>query len=180
MKNPTLVKRYVEGLAASLPTPAEYDAVRGQLTRFADLVVSREDLRFALVRPFLNASRKAVLVKALLDQMDAGAKTARFLDLLLRHGRMEILPRVLEDLPAAWRTAHGVPTFEVCSVVPLTPAQQSGLEAELERLEGRPVHCEYGLEASLVGGLTVRKGNLVYDVSLKGQLDRLKDKISER
>ena len=37
-----------------------------------------------------------------------------------------------------------------------------------------------GLIASLVGGLTVGKGNRVYDVSLKGQLDRLKDKISER
>jgi F-type H+-transporting ATPase subunit delta len=180
MKNPTLVKRYVEGLAAALPSLAEYETVRGQLAGFADLVASREDLRFALIRPFLNASRKAVLVKALLDQMKADAKAARFLDLLLRHGRMEILPRVLEDLPAAWRAAHGVPTFDVRSVVPLTPAQRSGLEAELERLEGRAVHCEYGLDACLVGGLTVRKGNRVFDVSLKGQLDRLKDKISER
>jgi F-type H+-transporting ATPase subunit delta len=180
MKNPTLVKRYVEGLAAALPSAVEYDAVRADLTEFSGLMEGREDMRTALLRPFLNAAAKARLVEAVLAGMKAEPKTARFMSLLLRHGRLEILPRVLESLPAAWRASHGVPSFEVLSVTALTAAQRSRLAAELERLEGRPVHCEYGLDPGLVGGLTVRKGNRVFDVSIKGQLLRLKDTISER
>ncbi|MDD8026275.1 MAG: ATP synthase F1 subunit delta [Acidobacteriota bacterium] len=180
MKNPTLVKRYAEGLAAALASPAEYEAVYGQLAVFDGLVESRDDLRAALLRPFLNVSRKTHLLKSLLEAMQAEGKTIRFLDLLLRHGRLEILPGVLECLPAVWRAGRGTPTFEVCSVVALSAAQRAGLEAELERLEKRAVHCDYGLDPALVGGLTVRKGNRIFDVSLKGQLDRLKDTISER
>ena len=40
--------------------------------------------------------------------------------------------------------------------------------------------CAYALDPSIVGGLLVRKGNTVYDVSLKGQLERLKEIIRER
>lgn len=180
MKNPTLVKRYVDGLAAALASAEEYESVRADLAEFSGMMDGREDLRQALLRPFLNAAAKARLVDALLSGMKAGPKAARFLSLLLRRGRLEILPRVLDGLPTAWRAARGTPTFEVLSVVALTAAQRSRLEAQLKRLEGRPVHCDYGLDPGLVGGLTVRKGNRVFDVSLKGQLLRLKDTISER
>jgi F-type H+-transporting ATPase subunit delta len=180
MKNPTLVKRYVEGLAAALVTAEEYEAVRADLAEFSGLMDGREDMRLALLRPFLNAAAKARLVESVLAVMKAEPKAARFLSILLRNGRLEILPRVLESLPQAWRAARGTPTFEVVSVTALTTAQRTRLEAQLERLEGRPVHCEYGLDPGLLGGLTVRKGNRVFDVSLKGQLLRLKDTISER
>jgi F-type H+-transporting ATPase subunit delta len=180
MKNPTLIKRYVDGLAGALPEAAALEAVRGDLAAFAGLMETREDLRHALLRPFLHAAGKARLARAVLESLGADARSIRFLDLLLRHGRLEILPRVLEDLPAAWRAVRGVPTYEVRSVAALTEVQRTGLEAELRRLEGRAVHCDYGLDPGLVGGLTVRKGNRVYDVSLKGQLERLKDAISER
>ncbi len=180
MKNPTLVKRYAEGLARALPREDEYNSVRGRLAAFNAMIEGREDLRAALLRPFLNTTRKAALVHALLDAIKADGKTVRFLDLLLRHGRLEILPDILDALPSAWRAAHGMPTYEIRSVAALTPAQRTALEAELARLESRSVHCEYGLDPALLGGLTVRKGNRVFDVSLKGQLDKLKDTISER
>jgi F-type H+-transporting ATPase subunit delta len=180
MKNPILVKRYAEGLAQALPEAEEYESVRGRLAAFNAMIEGRADLRTALLRPFLGRSRKAALVAALLEAIKADGKSTRFLELLLRRGRLELLPGILEALPAVWRTAHGLPTFEVRSAAGLTPDQRAALEAELARLEGRPVHCEYGLDPSLLGGLTVRKGNRIFDVSLKGQLDRLKDTISER
>ncbi len=180
MKNPTLIKRYAAGLAASLPEAEEYESVRGRLAAFNALIQGREDLRAALLRPFLGAARKASLVAALLEALKADGKTVRFVNLLLRHGRLEILPGILEALPAVWRALHGTPTYEVRSVVALLPAQRTALEAELARIEGRPVHCEYGLEPALLGGLTARRGNRVLDASLKGQLDRLTDILSER
>lgn len=180
MKNPTLVKRYVEGLAAALHSPAEYDAVSGELSAFASLVRDNDELHRSLLRPFLNPAKKARIVRAVLELQKVDPKTSRFVQLLLQHRRLEILPSVLAGLPDAWRDCRGLPSFEVRSVVALSAGQRKTLESELERLEKRPVHCEYGIDPALVGGLTVRKGNRVYDVSLKGQLERLQDTISER
>ena len=66
--------------------------VRADLAEFSGLMESREDLRKALLRPFLNAAAKARLVDAVLSGMKAEPKAARFLSLLLRRGRLEILP----------------------------------------------------------------------------------------
>ena len=180
MKNQTLVKRYTEGLAAALPSPAEYEAVHRELSEFSGLLESEEKLGHAIFRPFLNAAKKGCIIRAILDAQGAQAKTARFLDVLLRHGRMELLPEVLAALPDVWRGRQGVFSFEVRSVVPLKAGQRARLEAELGRIENRPVHCEYVLDPSIVGGLRVGRGNLVYDASLKGRLDKLKDQLSER
>ncbi len=38
---------------------------------------------------------------------------------------------------------------------------------------------KYRLDGSLIGGLALRKGNVEYDVSLKGGLERLREKIIE-
>lgn len=180
MKNPTLVKRYTDGLAGALASPAEYELVGRELAEFAALLASEPKLGQALFRPFLNAGKKSRIIRAILDAQKAQLKTVRFLDVLLHHGRLEILPEVLAELPNVWRRNRGVRSFEVRSVVPLGTGQKTRLEAELARLGNGPAHCDYVLDPSLVGGLRVGLGNLVYDVSLKGRLEKLKDQISER
>jgi F-type H+-transporting ATPase subunit delta len=67
----------------------------------------------------------------------------------------------------------------VSSVVPLNDTQKKRLEEKLLKLEKRPVSLSYIIDPSLVAGLSIREGNIVYDASLHGDLERLKQKISE-
>ena len=90
---------------------------------------------------------------------------------------MEILSQIVRALPAVWNDRQGVVTFEVRSVIPLKDSQRRKLQKELEAIEKAPVCCTYVLDPGIVGGIYVKKGNMVYDVSLKGQLERLKEKI---
>jgi F-type H+-transporting ATPase subunit delta len=180
MRNPLLVKRYAEGLAGALPDDGEFAAVLRDLTEFSDLLLNNARLQALLLRPFVSSTKKAAIIDEILDRETYLDKTKRFLHLLLRHRRLEILPDVVRDLPALWKERRGVRTFEVLSVVPMSEPQKGRLERELSRLEHAPVSCSYGLDPALVGGLFIRKGNRVYDASLKGELERLQDIISER
>ncbi|MBM3294998.1 MAG: ATP synthase F1 subunit delta [Candidatus Aminicenantes bacterium] len=180
MRNPVLVKRYVEGLAGALNGEDEYARVRHELEAFASLLDGHGLLGTVLLRPFLATSKKAAIVAGVLEKQGASPKARRFLLLLVRHRRLGLLPEVVGRLPVHWRERQGVRSFEVKSVVPLKPRQRARLEEELRRIEGTSVFCDYGLDSSLVGGLLVKRGNLVYDVSLKGQLERLKSVIQER
>ncbi|MBM3312296.1 MAG: ATP synthase F1 subunit delta [Candidatus Aminicenantes bacterium] len=180
MKSPVLVKRYVEGLAAALKDEAEFELVHRDIAAFAAALESHSALGTVLLRPFLATAKKEAIVRGILDAQGGSPKTRRFLLLLARHRRLDILPAVVKALPVLWRERRGVRTFEVASVVPLAQGQRTRLEAELRRVEGTDVSCVYKLDPGLVGGLLVKCGNLVYDVSLKGQLERLRSVIQER
>ena len=91
----------------------------------------------------------------------------------------EALEDVLRLVPELWRESQGIETFEVSSAVPVAPPQRLRLQAELERREGRPVFLEYRIDPGLVGGLSLRKGNIILDVSLRGRLAQLKERLIE-
>jgi len=179
MKNPTLVRRYTEGLVGALADETEFRRVVGEVESFAALVARRDDLRGALRNPFLGAASKAAIAREILERTEADAKTVRFILLLIEHGRLGILQEIAAAAPAAWNERRGVATLEVSSVVPLTDGQKARLEEAAERIEGRRVSLGYRIDPGIIGGLALRKGNVVYDVSVEGDLARLKEKITE-
>lgn len=179
MRNLILVKKYADGLAHALADEAEYGLVGGEVQAFRDLLVSREDLRHALTSPFVNARRRAAVLDALLPGLQTSPKATRFLKLLLDHKRLDILPQIVDALPAAWADRQGVVTYEVASAVPLSAAQQARLARALEAGEGRPVRFVLRSDPGLLGGLAVRKGHIVYDASVEGELRTLQERLGK-
>jgi len=179
MKNRTLVNRYAEGLALALADDAEFQRVKSEVEKLSGLFREHSDLRRTLDSPLLAAGRKAEIVRDILARVEIAEKTRRFVSLLMEHNRLGLLSGVIEELPLAWSNKKGVVSYTVASAVPLSEAQKKRLAAELERLEKAPVRLTFRLDASVLAGLSVRKGNLVYDASLKGSLDRLRAQILE-
>jgi F-type H+-transporting ATPase subunit delta len=179
MKNLVLVKRYCLGLLGAVRSEEEYASLLKELEAFARLMADRKDLNLTLLTPFLPASRKIRVAEEILEHLSLQPKVVRFIMLLVENERLELLSDILALLPDLWNEARGVATFEVFSVVPLQPAQQKKLKAELENYEQRQVALKFHEDPSLIGGISLRKGNVVYDVSLKGGLEQLREKIIE-
>jgi F-type H+-transporting ATPase subunit delta len=179
MKNPTLVKRYAKGLIGALHQDSEYAAVYAELSAIGGLLETSRELSKILVSPFVPKKKKDQIIKNVLSTSPSSEKTARFLDLLLAHNRLDILAEVLRAVPLLWKERQGVQTFEVSSAFSLTDQQRERLRAELERLEGKPVFLDYRIDPGLVGGLSLRKGNVIYDASVQGRLAKLKEKMIE-
>jgi len=179
MKNQALIDRYTEGLVLALADAADYARAESELKGLCRLFEANEDLRRTLANPLLARGRKAEIVGDVLDRMALSDKTRRFVLLLMEHARLELLTDILELLPVAWGAKQGIVSYEVASAIPLDEIRRQRLAAELGRLEGAPVRLTYEIDPSVLGGLRVRKGNLVYDASIKGSLDRLREQILE-
>ena len=179
MKNQVLVKRYSLGLIHAAGDEAEYSALFRELDEFNRLLLSRPRLFSHFARPFLPTSRKKIMAREILKETGAADKLSRFILLLIENERLELLPEIVSALPDIWNEEKGIVTIEVISVIPLTEEQKSRLMQRLERLEGRPVILRYRNDPSLIGGLSLQKGNIVYDASIQGNLDKLQDHISE-
>ncbi len=179
MKNLILVKRYTQGLVGALQDEQEFNAVHRELSEFRELGSTHGVLKGILASPFVAARKKTQIVKDVLAVSGCTDKTTRFVLLLFGHNRLGLLGNILEALPVLWNERRGVATFEVSSVVTLADAQKNGLKAELERLEGGPVFLRYSIDPGLVAGFSLQRGNVVYDASLRGQLAKIKERISE-
>lgn len=179
MRNLVLVRKYADGLARALADEREYGEVGAEVRAFLDLFISRDDLRKALTSPFVNARKRAAVLDEILPRLGTGPKASRFLKLLLHHKRMALLPEIAEALPLAWSDHRGVVTYEVASAVPLSAAQQERLVRSLEASEGKPVRLVLKSDPGLLGGLSVRKGHIVYDASVEGELRALQERLGK-
>lgn len=206
MKNRTLIRSYTQGLVGSIDDQEEYDTLYNNLCAFKAMLDEDPRLLEILQSPFIPISKRSAIAREIivrrldikpppempsveaaapeqyppaLNDLSTEAKTARFLLLLIEHDRMPIFVRILEGLPAAWNEEQGISTFVVASVVELSEDQKKHLAEKLSKLEQRPVSLSYTLDPGLIGGLSIRKGNLVYDVSISGSLKRLQESIVE-
>jgi F-type H+-transporting ATPase subunit delta len=179
MKHRILVKRYSQGLISAVGDEEEFTAIYEELRHFLGLLESREKLKEALQSPFLPLTKKKDLTDELLRSLSYRPKTARFISLCVENDRLEFFADILEYLPEHWNEEKGVSTFEVSSVVPLSGSQKERLQRKLEKVEQKPVFLKFKTDPSLVGGLSIRRGNIVYDISIRGNLDRLKENIIE-
>ncbi len=151
----------------------------GELSEFDKFLSAHTDLKDTLASRFLPATKKTEIAEQVLERSSIGDKTRRFLLLLVENGRLALLPKILEMLPLVWNEEHGIVSFEVSSVIPLSTEQRKRLEEKLAVYENSPVSLTYKIDPSLIGGLSIRKGNIVYDASIRGDLEKLKQKIAE-
>jgi len=71
----------------------------------------------------------------------------------------------------------GVHSAEIVTARELDAKEREALLAEVSKLAGGKVEARFKLDASILGGTVVRLGSTVYDGSVRGRLDRLRDSL---
>jgi F-type H+-transporting ATPase subunit delta len=59
----------------------------------------------------------------------------------------------------------------------LDEASRREIEAVLGRTTGKQVVGQYAVDESVIGGLVARVGSVVYDGSVRGQLQAMRDRL---
>jgi F-type H+-transporting ATPase subunit delta len=179
MKSPMLTRRYAQGLINSIKDKEEFESLSGELREFSQFLLREKKLLDTMTSAFLPTTKKKEIAAQVLEKTSLQEKSRRFIYLLIENNRLLLLDEIIKLLRPFWNEANGISTFDVRSAVPLQQAQKRKLEEKLARLECRPVFLAYTIDPALIGGLSIWKGNIVYDVSLSGDLERLRQKIYE-
>ncbi len=149
-----------------------------ELRAINEMIGESDDLRNVLLSPAVSVPRKRAVLARLLQPFGASHAVRNFLFVVIDHRRIDELPSMVEAFEALLDERLGFVRANVSSARLLTDAQKGSLEAELSRLSGKRAKLTFVIDPSLIGGVVARLGSRVYDGSVKGQLEKLRVKLT--
>lgn len=152
-------------------------AVAG-LRRIVALMAESSELRRVWDNPAVPADQKRNLLDAIVQREGIDKPVRNLIAVLIDHHRLHFLERIVDELEKDLDARLGFAEAQISSARQLGDAEKRALEAQIEKTTGKKVRATYGLDASLLGGAVVRVGSTIYDGSVKGQLERIKEAIS--
>lgn len=152
--------------------------VVSQLRELDSVVQSSPDLRNVLQSPAVSTAHKTKVVSRLADQMGADKIVRNFVNLVVRNRRGGLLPQIRSAFEKILDERSGMVKVDLTSAADLSDGAKAQLEAELARHTGRSVRLTYSTDPALLGGVVARIGSLVYDGSVRGQLESLRQKLA--
>jgi F-type H+-transporting ATPase subunit delta len=76
------------------------------------------------------------------------------------------------------RRDRGISLAEVRTALPLDDVQRTAVTERLHELTGDEIEINEVVDESLIGGITVRIGDRLYDASVRNRLERLRARLT--
>ena len=173
--------RYARALAdVIVSSKLDQDKAVEQLRSLVAAFVSSKELREVWESPAIPAEQKRGVLDALAAKVQVTERAVRnFIAVLIDHDRIALLPEIARHVEVELNARVGRVDAEIISARELDSAQRAALVSEIARLTGKVVMPRYATDAKLLGGVTVRVGSTIYDGSVRGQLQRIRQQLTE-
>lgn len=172
-----IAKRYARALFELASEENRIEEVARDLALLDELVASNAAVRDGLTSPVKSGEDKAQLLAAIVEASAIDTMVANFLNVVLEARKMAVLPQIAATYAAMADDATGKLRGEVITPMPLEDANRETISKALSKALDKEVILEARQDPSLMGGMVARVGNLVFDASVKTQLQRMKDTL---
>lgn len=178
MQNLSIARRYARALLDVALEGGAPDRIAEQLEGLSGLTKENADLRDVLSNPAYSRAQRGAVVDGLLKlsgKVDPAVQN--LLGLLLDRHRVGFLPDIARIFREMADTRAGRVRGRVTSATPLDAAALANIEQALEKIVQRDVVLETRVDPSLLGGVSAQVGSMVYDGSLRAQLESLRQQL---
>jgi F-type H+-transporting ATPase subunit delta len=177
LSSQAVARRYAVALADVVLSRGEAREVREELATWDELMRSDAQLLEVFRHPTIPYERKRGILEELIRRARPRQTTANFLKVLLQNHRLSELGEVSRQFGQELDRRSGVVTAQVTTARPLPSDAQEALRAKLGQLTGSSVRLQFEVDEELIGGVVTRIGSTLYDGSVRGQLQQIKQKM---
>lgn len=172
--------RYARALAAVIADQQlDLIAAQGQLESFANLLDESVELREVLQNPSIPEAQKLKVLDALAPRLGLSRPIRNFIAVLTHHQRLHEIRDMISAYANIADEDSGIAEVEITTARPLDPDNRRLLEQQVARLAGEPrIQATYREDPSLLGGAVVKLGSTVYDGSVRGQLEQMRQRLA--
>jgi F-type H+-transporting ATPase subunit delta len=149
-----------------------------ELHALIDLLKNNPDLRRVWENPAITAEQKRGVLDAIVRREGFSRPVRNLVAVLIDHRRIHFFTAIVEQLGHELDARLGFAEAQITSARDLSDAEKRTLEAQVERLTGKKVRPRYSRDQAILGGAIVRVGSTIYDGSVLGQLQRIREQIA--
>jgi F-type H+-transporting ATPase subunit delta len=152
--------------------------VEDELGAFVRIVESVPALRTVWENPSVDARQRHAVLDKIIARSGGSRVLRNFIAVLIDHRRVVALPEIARQVELELNERLGLADAEVTSSRELNDAEKRALEARVGQVTGKKVRARYRTDTKVLGGAVVKVGSTIYDGSIRGQLERLKQELS--
>lgn len=174
MRSSASARRYARALFALARETDSVGSVRAELDALSKLLEQSDDLRDAIFRPLHPVAERRAVLESLCDRLGSSPTVRNFCAFLVDQRRVIEFHAIHDAFVALADEAAGRVRARIVAASALSQAQQDRLRQALAARTGREVELDVALDSSLLGGAVASVGGLVFDGSLRTQLEQLR------
>ncbi len=174
-KSAGAARRYAEA-AYQLATRDDALDAYAEGLEVASQLVSDDRVLSVLSNPARPLRERIDIVDTLLAKR-VPEPVRKLADLLVQRGRIDQIGAVSAEYRRLLNRERGIVEAVATSALPLGEDEIAALREKVAGMTGRTVDLRVGVDEALIGGLTVRVGDTLYDASVRGRLERLRQRL---
>jgi F-type H+-transporting ATPase subunit delta len=153
----------------------EAAAVEKQLQDFLASWDGSPELREVFSDPSVPAVQKIAVLDAMKGKLRLAPQVRNLLAVLVEHDRIGAVHEVVAEYLRELQRRLGIHQAEVTTARKLSAEDKTALLEHVTKLAKGQVEASFTLDPSILGGVVVRIGSTVYDGSVLGRVERLKE-----
>ena len=169
--------RYAKALLELGIDQGKIEAYQTQLSQFAQLVDESADLRNVIINPSVRLSERKAIIDAIAVKLRYDPMVKNFISLLLDKGRLALIREIALAFEEEVDLHLGNLRATVVSAEALADAEVDAVRRAIVRMTGKTVLLDTEVDPSLIGGVVTKIGSVVYDGSIRTQLESLRDQV---
>lgn len=175
-----IARRYAKALIQLVAAQPTVEApLQRDLERFCKLWETTDELRSLLTNPGVPVEQRDKALTATLDRLGGVHPLARnFFRLLLRNQRIAEIDSVRQEFVRLTDERAGRVRARVVTAAALDPMTRTKIQKALEQLFQKTVLVDPEVDPSIMAGVVTRVGHVVFDGSLRAQLERLREHLA--
>jgi F-type H+-transporting ATPase subunit delta len=172
----TSARRYAEAAFEVAQDDGDIEGWLQDLRATSD-VVSEPSAAGFFKDPNVATSEKIETLRRLLPRVRPHVMNLALL-LATRH-RVGLLPGILQEFERLEHDARGITEADITVARPMSDDEAKRIGEQLGRATGgRQVNLRVHVDRSVLGGIVVRIGDQLFDASVRGRLERLRQEIA--
>ena len=179
MRSSAAARRYARALFSIAQEEAGIGEVKDELAQFSALLEQHAELHKALFQPLHPAAERRTVLIGVCERLRLRPSVRNFFTFLVDQRRLVDFEGIREEYERLADEAAGRKKASVISAAPLGERDRERLERALSARTGGVVELDVDVDPSLIGGVIAKVGALVFDGSLRTQLNQLRASLTK-
>lgn len=170
-------RRYATALLSAAEEGSFLDQIVNELELIRETLENSRDLVHALRSPLVKGDKKIHILEEIFRD-SIGEKMFLFLKLIARKKRAGLLPEIINEFQILLDEKRGIINIDVTSAATLSDEQVNRLVDRLGVYTGKKIRAKMSINEELIGGVSVKIGDTIFDGSISHQLQLLRKTLS--